>query len=399
MSTVEENQRFVTRLGASLMATIAPSPTVDQTLAEVGEKYGVRGQSAVLPRGAITIDRAAGSVVFEKKPREYRLDQTEAVLDLVGRAGAGEVTAGQGLARLDEIDAMRPSVGAAGRFLGIVLIIVGLCLNQNPGLHELIVAAALSVVTAAVSTSLSHWGSLSLFSSTFVAFVATLPVAVLTSAGYLHVPAQVIVPLLALFTQGAALTIAILEISMGAMQTGVNRLIGSILQLFLLAFGIIVAVSIAPTPHPTLTGADAELPIGIRFAGVLLYAIGACLAFCAPRAAFGWLFLVIVVSWAVQAGLAEVVPNGYAPSFVGALVGVAVAELVHRYLSGPAALVSLNQIFRILAPGGLTLLGVTSATTHGSIGGTADIGHLVFTFIAVALGMAAGHVLTDLRTA
>nr|WP_249361868.1 threonine/serine exporter family protein [Gordonia araii] len=401
VSSVDDSQRYVTRLGASLIATIAPSPSVDEALSEVSARYGLDTASAVLPRGAITVNRADGATIFERAPSGYRLDQTAAVLDLVGASKAGAVTPEEGIRRLDAIDSMPPAVGPVGRFAGIVLIVVGLCLNQDPGLHELIVAGVLSVITATVAVSLSRWGALSLFSATLVAFLTALPVAVLSEIGFLDAPAQVMVPLMSMFTPGAALTIAILEMSMGAMQTGVTRLISGVLQLFLLAFGIILAVSVTPGfDGVDVGGTNPGMPTGVRFAGVILYVLGACLAFSAPRSALRWLAIVILAAWGTQE-LVGLALHGYASSFIGAVVGVVVAQLVHRYFEGPAALVSLNPIFRILAPGGLTLIGVTSAATQGSVGGSvpADIGSLVFTFIAVALGMGAGLALTHLRDA
>ncbi len=387
-------QGFVTRLAASLVAATAPSPAVDEALSDTGERYGLDLVGAVLPRGAMTVNRQDGSTMLVPAPTAYRMDQTTAVLDLLGEARSGWLDPDVGIRRLDAIDAMPPTSGRLIRFVGVMLIVIGLCFNQDPGAHELLVTVLLSLVVAAMFVLMTSSGVFGLFNSMTVGFLTALPVAILWHAGFLDAPTQIMIPLMSMFTPGAALTVAILEMSGGATQVGATRLIGGVLQLFLLAFGIVAAVAIAPDPGAVLEGNNPPMPPGLRFAGVVLYVIGALLAFSAPRSALRWLAIVIAAGWGTQELVSQVL-QGYAASFIAAAVGVLIAELIRRRFDGPPALVTLNPIFRILAPGGLALLGVTSATSQGMINGSAaqNFGSLAFTFIAVALGMVSGHLL------
>ncbi|MBN9622484.1 MAG: hypothetical protein J0H06_05940 [Actinobacteria bacterium] len=71
-----------------------------------------------------------------------------------------------------------------------------------------------------------------------------------------------------------------------------------------------------------------------------------------------------------------------------------VALAAHRlFRSSPAPLLTLNPLFRILAPGGLGLVGVTTIAAGGSVG--TDIGVVLFTFLAVAMGLVTSVSVTE----
>lgn len=386
------DQAYLTRLGGALIAGVMPEPVVQRILHGLGKRHGIALSATVTSNGVLTVDDHAGrSVIAHKTSGAYRFDQTAAVHDLVDDSRAGHISAAEGNARLDAIDAMPPSVNTAGRFLGFFLIALGLCLNQSPGQHELIVTAVLAVVVGAILATMPRWGLLALLAPLLAAFLAAFIGASLEKAGYLHAPTQVVIPLLASFVPGAALAVASLEMSMGAVHAGAGRLIGGVHQLLLLSFGIVIGVAAAPS-HWDLHGADPRISGWWRLLGVLLYSVGAWLAFCAPRSAL-WSFApVIVVAWGTQL-LVGAYAGAYAASFAGAVAGVLVAQWISRLPAGAPALITVNPLFRLLAPGGLSLVGLASLTSGDGPG--EDVGAIVYTFMAVGLGLAAGLALTD----
>jgi len=82
----------------------------------------------------------------------------------------------------------------------------------------------------------------------------------------------------------------------------------------------------------------------------------------------------------------------YVSTFLAATVGVVIAQAVYAWF-GPPPLLTITPLFRILGPGGLSLERATALTAGNFVG--ADSGVVVFTLIAVAMGLAAGMAITE----
>jgi uncharacterized membrane protein YjjP (DUF1212 family) len=384
--------QFATKAGAALLGAMAPVNAVEGFLEAAAGRHGVVATFSVLPDQILAV-RPDGGTVLEHVPGAFRYDQTDRLFALIDDASDGRVGPREGLSRLGDIVALRPAFGPAMRFVGYLLLAVGLCLRLQPAWRDVAATAALAVVVAGLALAAPALRRLAFLVPIMVAFAVGAAAFELALHGWVADPTQVIVPLLAVFIPGALLAIGSLELTRGAVQAGAARLIAGIHQLLLLAFGLVLAASLTGTPDPgELAVAHSQVGWPVSVLGVGLYAVGAGLAFSAPPGALTGLAAVVYISWAVQQFTSSVVSN-YAGAFLGAALGVVAAQLIHLRWRGPAALLTLNPLFRILAPGGLGLLGVTRLTAGHEVG--ADVGAVLFTFIAVAIGLVTGFVAVD----
>jgi uncharacterized membrane protein YjjB (DUF3815 family) len=182
------------------------------------------------------------------------------------------------------------------------------------------------------------------------------------------------------FLPGAALTMAVVELSAGEMITGASRLVAGTLQLLLLGFGIVDAAQVVglPSADALVDTPTDQLGWWAPWVGVLLVGIGNYLYFSAPGGSLGRLLLVLYAAWIGQY-LGDQALGGYLSGFVGASVMTPVAYIPERRPSGPPALVSFLPAFWLLVPG--ALVGHSSALEH-------DPMLLVVGVVAVGLALA-----------
>jgi uncharacterized membrane protein YjjB (DUF3815 family) len=194
------------------------------------------------------------------------------------------------------------------------------------------------------------------------------------------------------FLPGAALTMAVVELSAAEMITGASRLVAGSVQLLLLAFGITGAAQVVGLPSADALVDTPATQVGwwAPWLGVLLVGIGNYLYFSAPPRSLGWLCLVLYVAWIGQY-LGDLAFGGYLSGFVGAIVMTPVAYLVERRPSGPPALVSFLPAFWLLVPGALGLIGVTEYLGKDAVAGVQDFLGAVGSMVAIGLGVLCGY--------
>lgn len=388
----EARLRYVTESGSALLRASTPTYTVVPTMQELARGYELEIEIAALPEGVLSVqDNTGRSSLAVASGGALRFDQTQRLFELIQRSRRG-LAAEQGLRELHAIETMAPAVRGPWRFVGYCVIIVGLCLRQNPGFNELGVAAILALPVAALLMCSPRLDRLTPFVPAVAAFLVGVPVSVLVQHHRLAEPAQVVVPVLASFIPGLLLTVGSLELFRGSLQAGTARFIGGIFQLMVLAFGLIASqAAFGFASHPAPLIETTQVGPWSPLVGVGAYAVGIWLAFSAPLSALPALAVVIYVAWGIQQ-LSDRITGPYLSTFLGAAVGVLVAQAIFAWF-GPPPLLTLNPLFRILAPGGLSLLRVTSLTAGNFVG--ADIGVVIFTFIAVATGLAVGLAVSE----
>jgi uncharacterized membrane protein YjjB (DUF3815 family) len=190
------------------------------------------------------------------------------------------------------------------------------------------------------------------------------------------------------FLPGAALTMAVVELSAAEMIAGASRLVTGSLQLALLAFGIVGAEQVVGFPS---LDTDPENLLGwwAPWLGVLVVGVGTFVYHSAPRRSLPWLLVVLYAAWIGQF-LGNELLGGYLSGFLGALVMTPVAYIVERFRSAPPALVSFLPAFWLLVPGALSLIGLTEYTSD-PVTGVQDFLSAIGSILAIALGVLCGY--------
>lgn len=389
-------QEFLLYLGSALTAAGEAVNQIEERLLRVAVAYGSpRAGIAVLPTYlvvALSPNHPATLEPTRQLNGGLRLDQTAAVYDLLKLAEHGEVTPAEGMARLREITAMPARFHFLMQILGYAVLAVGICLILQPTWSDLALAGVFGALVGVFKLVGARWTSVQMIMPVAASFLVAASTFLLADSGWADADLRAMVAPLATFLPGAMLTMAVVELSAAEMVTGASRLVAGILQLMLLAFGIIGAAQVVDLPRYEVPVSAPENSIGTwaPWLGALVVGIGCYLVYSGPPRTLGWLCFVLYAGWIGQY-FGGLVLGGYLSGFVGALVLTVVAYTVERFPSGPPALVSFLPGFWLLVPGALSLIGLTEYLARSSELGSEDLLGAAGSMVAVALGVLCGH--------
>jgi uncharacterized membrane protein YjjP (DUF1212 family) len=330
-------------------------------------------------------------------PVDLRLDQVGSLYELIEEAEAARVSPVDGIRRLSEILNAPPRFPAVGRVFTLPLVSAGIVLVLEPSLEELLVSIVLAVAVGALKEAGERWPRLWPLIPAAAALLATMATFLLMDAGVGGRPLRILIPALVTFLPGAALTVAMIELSNGDIIAGGSRLAYGIARLLLLVFGVVVGaqwVGISGEPATDLI----TLAPYASLAGLLLFTAGVFLHFSAPRGSFPWLLLVVAVAWTGQQ-LGALFFGGYLGGFIGGAAMIVVAQAIRTRSGAPPLIVTFTPAFWLLVPGAIGLEGLAEIFQYGPESGVDDLISMVVAMISIALGVLFGLMLTGSSSA
>ena len=327
------------------------------------------------------------------------LDQIAALDRLVRQAERGEVPPTEGIERLDEIANMTARYAVMPTILGYSAFTMGLCLILQPAVRDVAAAAVLGALVGLLRWLVRRPSPMQVVLPVLTAFLVSALSALAAEQDLTGPGLRAMVASLVVFLPGAALTTAVLELAAGQAVSGASRLVAGIVQLALLAFGIVAGIEAVGVPFAVmLRGSGEELGAWAPWVGVLVFAIGVVVANSAPGRSFPSLLIVLYVAWTGQV-VGNVLLGASLSAFVGALVMTPVATWVSRLPHALPPHVSFLPGFWLLVPGALGLIGLTQVAGDAGSAGVQELGVTVASIFAVAVGVLCGTLLLGWATA
>jgi uncharacterized membrane protein YjjP (DUF1212 family) len=393
-----ELRSFLVGLGGAMTAAGDSVDDVELRLQRVAAAYGATEATITVLPTFLVLALGPGDTTSIERTRSrhgaIRLDQTGALFELVKRAELREFEPGEGLSRLHTITESTPRFGPALTLVGRVVQTVGVCLILQPTWRDLLVAAVFGAFVGVLSTTLVRWPTMQMILPVVAAFTVSALTFVLAAHGWIEIDLRAMIAPLVTFLPGAALTMAVVELTAGEMVAGSSRLVAGSGQLVLLAFGIVAGARVVEHASSRALVNEPQNLLGswAPWLGVLVFGVGTYLVSSAPPGSLRWLLVVLYAAWFGQV-VGNVFLGGQLSGFFGALVMTPVAYVVAAQRSGPPVLVTFLPAFWLLVPGALGLIGVTE-----SIGGRPEAGLASFVgafgaIIAIALGVLCGSAL------
>ena len=329
-------QAFVVQLGAGLSAAGEPVDVVQQQLARVASAYGAEGAriSAFPTFMMVSMGRGEPAALeittsFGTAPG---LDQIAALDRLVREAERGEVPPTEGLQRLDEIASMTARYAVMPTILGYSAFTVGLCLILQPAPRDVAAAAVLGALVGLLRWLVRRSSSLQVVLPVLAAFL----VSALERAGRRARPHRARAARhgrrrWSSSSPGPPSRRPCSSWPPGRRCPGASRLVAGIVQLALLAFGIVAGIEAVGVPFALMLRGSGERARvrGRRGSVCWCSPIGVVVANSAPGRSFPSLLIVLYVAWAGQV-VGNVLLGASLSAFVGALVMTPVATWVSR---------------------------------------------------------------------
>lgn len=390
----EQQIRFLARLGAAMCAANYPVTLVRQMLDRTAARYGVRNDGIALPNHVQVVGPATADGTVVRGARvdsDLRFDQIFPLARLVSDAMGGRVSASDGETRLDAIQGLARRYPSWVTVLGYAIQSAGLSLVLEPSMLNVLAAAVLGamvgvflVVSQRISVLAQLVPAVSAFAVAAICIVAALHLELD------HVGLRALIPPLAVFLPGAAITLAVIELTSRDVIAGTSRLIAGFVQIIQLAFGILIATQLLGMSEDQLSSeAVNHLGPWAPWLGVAVYGLGVMLFLAPPVSFLPWLALITYTAYTAQY-LGDLVLGSYASGFCGGLALTVVALAVSRLRSAPPAITMILPGFWLLVPGSMGLIGVTEL--FGADGDSALPATLI-SMISVAFGLQAGLII------
>ena len=365
---------------------------VHERLERIAGAYGIEDIEVMVLPTALFIETGSGESarvqLAVRSSTAPRLDQVTDLYELVHETERGEVEPADGLRRLQEVLARPPRYGRLVRILGYAVLSVGFSLLLQPSLGGVAVAFVLGLMVGVLTTW--RFSTLRTVVPVLSSFLVATIVFTVTEHFELENPVRALIPPLVVFLPGAVLTTGTVELATAQVISGSSRLVQGIVELFLLAFGVVAAGSLVGTPSAVLIDRPIDrLGWWAPLLGLAVVVVGDHLHHCAPKRTLPWIALVLVVAYAGQA-VGAAVFDASLSGFFGALAMTPVVLWLNDSSFGPPSMVTFLPGFWLLVPGSAGLIGVTEIVGTGSTLGIDDFSSALGTVMSIALGVLIG---------
>lgn len=386
---------FLLGLAEGMTASAESTDRIRADVVQIARAYGWEDVDVVVLPTIAVVQTGRGDtarVALRSVKAAFRFDQIAEMGRLLRQARAAEISPAEGIRRLNEIGAMPPSRHWFMRTLGHAILTAGLALLLVTSWQAALVAFGLGAIIGLAKLVRSQ--TLALVLPIVASFVCALIVFLLAPYIEFGDPLRVLVAPLATFLPGALLTTGVRELAAGEMVSGTARLGTGLVQLALLAFGILSAGTIVGVGEESYAPLEvaATLPWWAAGIGLVLYGLGTYLHFAAPGRTYGWVLLALVVAYGAQQ-LGTFLLGPSVSGFFGALVVAPVVLWIEDLRRGgvPSQMIFLPA-FWVLIPGTAGLIGVTEGAVAASAG-IADFSAAFVTVMSIALGVLIGSAL------
>jgi uncharacterized membrane protein YjjP (DUF1212 family)/uncharacterized membrane protein YjjB (DUF3815 family) len=383
--------RFIATLGATMAAANYPVTMVRGTMEATSSAYGLDHQFLALPN-YVQVGSLTGDGLYIANPDfVLRYDQSFPLAKLVARAPSGTVSPEDGIAELDRIRNLDRRFPVWITVLGYAVQSTGLALILQPTPWSLFGAASLGLLVGVLSVLGRRIEAIGYMLPTVCAFLVALIVFTFNNRWHVGVDSlRALAAPLATFLPGAAITLAVIELSTHHLVSGASRLVAGFMQIAQLAFGILIAAQVAGIAESNLVTTELNrLGAWAPFVGVLIYGLGAMLYFGPPPRFLPWMLLMLYTAYAGQ-WVGNAVLGSYASGFGGGLTLILFALAISHRPNTPPTVSLVLPGFWLLVPGSLGFMGVTQLLgTHSTAVFTATL----ISMMSIAVGVQTGLLL------
>jgi uncharacterized membrane protein YjjP (DUF1212 family) len=383
--------RFVATLGATMAAANYPVTMVREVMAQTSRSYGLDHQFLALPN-YVQVGSPTGEGLYIVNPDfTLRYDQSFPLAQLVARAPTGMVDPEEGIAELDRIRNQERRFPIWVTVIGYAVQSAGLALILQPTLLSLCGATVLGLLVGALSVLGRRIDALGYLLPTICAFLVAFLVFNFNEHWHMgHDSLRALAAPLATFLPGAAITLAVIELSTHHVVSGASRLVAGFMQIAQLAFGILIAAQVAGVADNAFeTTQINRLGAWAPLVGVVVYGVGAMLNFGPPTSFLPWMLLMLLTAYAGQ-WIGNALLGSYASGFGGGLVLIIFALAISHRPNTPPTVSLILPGFWLLVPGSLGFMGVTELIgTHS----TAIFGATLISMMSIAVGVQTGLLL------
>lgn len=379
--------KFILRFGRAMHAVGSPAHTLEGTMQDMAQLLGIRGNFISQPT-AILSSFSYGDEEITKiervEPVGVNLGKLSKVDAVAKEVIQNQISFEEGYQKLDEIWSSKDPYGKRMHLIYFLFSAAGFMVLFGGTWGDFIASVTVGVLIGAISI-VRPIGLVAQLFDAIVAVAASLVTYLLAKL----IPGLnigvIILSSLIIFMPGLFITIAIAEIATQNLVSGTARLVGGVMVLLKLTFGVFIGSKIASWFHyPSLDIDFATIPWWVTFVTLPLTAAMANVNFKTNRDDWKWVTVAGIFGFLCSKLGAKYLGPELGMFFGGACVG-AMSNVFARLKNKPSAIFQWPGII-LLVPGSVGYRSLSFLFERDVLGGL----NTAFTMITVALALVVG---------
>jgi uncharacterized membrane protein YjjP (DUF1212 family) len=390
--------KFIMKFGRALHAVGSPAHTLEGTMQDMCQLFGIRGSIISTPTSIISsfsLNDEELTRVDRVEPMGVNLGRLSKVDNVARAVVSGHTTFEDGSLRLDEIFNESDPYGKRIRVLFFLFSTAGFMILFGGTWGDFLATVMVGVLIGLISL-FRPIGLVKQLFETIVAFVAALATYLLAKLLPGLNIGVVILSSLIIFMPGLYITIAISEIATQNLTSGTARLVGGFMILLKLTFGVFIGSKIATWFHFHPVPYDFhKIPSWVAMLTLPITALMSTVNFKAEKSDWKWMTLAGVYGYACSKMGSHYLGPELGMFFGGACVG-AMSNIFARIMDRPSSIFQFPGII-LLVPGSVGYRSLNFLFEKNLVGGL-DMGFTMITLVmALVVGVFLGNTLIKPR--
>ena len=393
--------KFILKFGRALHTVGSPAHTLEGTLQDMCQLVGIKGQIVSLPTAIFTTfsdEETEVTKVERVVPMGVNLGKLSLVDSVARSVISSKLSYEEGSQALDDILASPDPYGPFMRVLCFILSAAGFMVLFGGSWVDLLVSIFVGTVIGLISLLQPAHG-IGLIAQMFEAIVAIIASFMAYFFAKLFPQLNVGVVILSsliIFMPGLFITIAIAEIATQNLTSGTSRLMGGIMILLKLTFGVFIGAKISSSFHlPPISFEFANIPDWFIFITLPVTALMSTVIFKATKSDWIWVMIAGIYGY----GAAKLSTHFFGPE-MGILLGGffvgAISNIFARLKDRPSSLFQFPGII-LLVPGSMGYRSFSFLFDKDIIGGLGTAFGMITLAMALVVGIFLGNILIKPR--
>lgn len=385
---------FILALARSLHGAGEPTNRLEDLLAAVAERVGLRAQFFITPTSIFAAfgpeDRQRTHLI-RAAPAATNLGKLARLDRVVEKVLTGELDVERGIEALNDAVSPEPTRPALASVVGYAIASACSAVILGGGMREVLTAGGIGATIGIVSALAARRTTLQRLFEPIAAFLAAVLLALAARATGGMSPTITTLASLIVLMPGMTLTNAITELTTQHLAAGTSRLMSALMVFLAMGFGValgsqLVRVTLGSVP----TAEPAPLAAWTIWLAVILVSVSFGILLQAIRGDFGWILLACLVGFAASRYSARLLGPELG-MFVGAFAVGILASAVARWSDHPAAIIEVPGTL-ILVPGSIGFRSITAMLENQVVSGL----ETAFRVLLIAMSLVAGLLVANL---
>jgi uncharacterized membrane protein YjjP (DUF1212 family) len=390
--------KFILRFGKALHSAGAPAHTLEATMQDMCQIWKIRGQFLSLPTSIVagfSKDDDELTQIERVEPMGVNLGKLSNIDTVAREVIENKLTYEEGYDKLDQILDERDPYGKRMHMTYFLFSSTGFLILFGGSWGDLIAAMIVGCLMGLMSI-VKPVGLVRQLFEAFVAVVASLATYLLAKLLPGLNVGVIIISSLIIFMPGLFITIAIAEIATNNLVSGTARLVGGVMILLKLTFGVFVGSKMATWFHYSSLDLDfGKIPVWVAYATLPVTAFMSVINFKALRSDWKWVTIAGVYGYLCSKVGSQYLGPELGMFFGGACVG-AMSNIFARLKDKPSSIFQWPGII-LLVPGSVGYRGMTSLFERNIVGGLDTAFTMVTLAMALVVGVFLGNILIKPR--